>query len=58
VRLARRVAPRRNGHSDLGLSPSALGRALELPVRGEAALIARGVRLPAGVSVGMACAAR
>jgi SAM-dependent methyltransferase len=58
VRLARRVAPRRNGRSDLGLSPSALGRALELPVRGEAALIARGVRLPAGVSVGMACAAR
>ena len=58
VRTARRLAPSRNGSSDLTMVPSALGRALELPVRAEAKLVERGVRLPAGVSVGMVCAAR
>jgi SAM-dependent methyltransferase len=58
VRTARRLAPGRRGRSDLTLAPAALGRALELPVRAEAKLIERGVRLPAGVSVGMVCTAR
>ena len=47
-----------NGKSDLHLSPSALDRCLELPVRGEAELIKRGVSLPAGVSLGMVCTVR
>ncbi|HEV3378475.1 MAG TPA: class I SAM-dependent methyltransferase [Thermoleophilaceae bacterium] len=54
VRIVRRLAPGR-GRSDLTLAPAALGRALELPVLAEAKLIERGVRLPAGVSVGMVC---
>ena len=58
VRLARRLLPGRNGGSDLALAPARVNRLLELPVRGEAALIERGVRLPAGVSVGMVCAPR
>jgi SAM-dependent methyltransferase len=58
VRLVRRVLPGRSQRSDLDLSPSAVGRALEALTRAEAGLIARGVRLPAGVSVGMACTAR
>ena len=58
VRLFRRVVPGRSRRSDLELSPPAVGRALELVMRAEAALIERGVRLPAGVSVGMACTAR
>jgi hypothetical protein len=44
--------------SDLHLSPSALDRWLELPVRAEARLIERGASLPAGVSVGMVCMRR
>jgi SAM-dependent methyltransferase len=44
-----------NGKSDLHLSPVALDRLLELPVRAEARLIGRGASLPAGVSVGMVC---
>ena len=58
VRMAQRLAPTWRSRSDLALAPAALGRALELPVRAEAKLIERGVRLPAGVSVGMACTAR
>jgi hypothetical protein len=58
VRLIRRALPGRSRRSDLELSPPVVGRALELVMRAEAALIARGVRLPAGVSVGMACTAR
>jgi SAM-dependent methyltransferase len=58
VRTARRLAPGRRARSDLALTPAALGRVLELPVRVEAKLIERGVRLPAGVSVGMVCTAR
>lgn len=46
-----------DGSSDLSLSPAALNRVLELPSRGEAWLVRSGVRLPAGVSVGMVCAA-
>jgi SAM-dependent methyltransferase len=44
--------------SDLELTAPWLSRLLELPVRAEAGLIGRGVRLPAGVSVGMVAAAR
>jgi SAM-dependent methyltransferase len=58
VRLVRRMLPARSSRSDLDLSPSVLGPALELPIRAESALIARGVRLPAGVSAGIACSAR
>jgi SAM-dependent methyltransferase len=46
-----RAAPRRNGRSDLDLVPPALNRVLEQPLRLEAQAIARGARLPAGVSV-------
>jgi SAM-dependent methyltransferase len=55
VRMIGRL--RRNGASrtDYDLAPRALNRALELPMAGEARLIARGARLPAGVSIGMLC---
>ena len=52
--LARRRAPR-DGRTDYQLTGGALNRALELPMRAEAALIARGARFPAGVSIGMVC---
>jgi SAM-dependent methyltransferase len=42
---------------DLKLTPPALNRALKQPMALEAALIARGVRLPAGVSIGVLSAA-
>jgi SAM-dependent methyltransferase len=45
-----------NGRSDFELTPGRLNRLLAQPMRAEAALIARGARLPAGVSVGMVCA--
>ena len=53
VRLVSSDKPR----SDYDLAPRPLNEALVLPMRGEAALIARGGRLPAGVSVGMVCSA-
>jgi hypothetical protein len=58
VRMLRRLRPDAGGSSDLELAPSMLNRLLELPSVGEAKLIQRGVRLPAGVSVGMVCAAK
>jgi SAM-dependent methyltransferase len=58
VRTAQRLRRNGNGKSDLHMSPSALDRWLELPVRGEAELIRRGASLPVGVSVGMVCEAR
>jgi SAM-dependent methyltransferase len=53
VRLADRLRhrPRPAGVSDLHLSPAALNRALELPLRIEAALLRCGGRLPAGLSL-------
>jgi SAM-dependent methyltransferase len=50
VRLAQR---RRRAHpgSDLDLTPSALNRVLELPLRLESRLVAAGGRLPAGLSL-------
>ena len=44
--------------SDTTLAPASLGRLLELTSTAEAKLIERGVRLPAGVSVGVVCVAR
>jgi SAM-dependent methyltransferase len=56
VRLAQRVR-RGPGTTDYERTPAALSRLLEAPMRAEARLIERGVRLPAGVSVGMVCRA-
>jgi SAM-dependent methyltransferase len=53
-----RLLARRNGgggRTDYQLTRGPLNRVLELPMRGEAALIRRGLRLPAGVSIGMVC---
>ena len=58
VRMLQRVSSNGNGKSDLEVSPSALNRWLELPVRGEAQLIRRGLSLPAGTSLGMVCRLR
>lgn len=55
--LTRRQAPR-DGRSDYQLTEGPLNAVLSLPMRGEAALIRRGARLPAGVSIGMLCEAR
>jgi SAM-dependent methyltransferase len=57
VRALRKRRPGHNGHSDLALTPARLNRALELPGRVEATLIERGVVLPAGLSIGLACVA-
>ena len=54
--LARRRAPR-DGRTDYQLTAAPLNRLLELPMRAEATLIARGARFPAGVSIGMVCRA-
>lgn len=53
VRLAERVRrhPRRAAVSDLDRTPHALNRALEMPLRIEAAVLRRGARLPAGLSL-------
>jgi SAM-dependent methyltransferase len=56
IALVRAVAGRQSrGRTDYQLTGGLLNRALELPLRAEAALIARGVRFPAGVSIGMVC---
>jgi len=54
--LARRTS--RRGHTDLDRTPPLLNRALELPMRLEAAMISRGARFPAGVSLGLVCRRR
>lgn len=55
IRLARRGsgngARPEAGSSELSLTPPALDALLELPLRAEAALIARGLSLPAGLSL-------
>jgi len=43
----------RQGHTDLDRTPALLNGALGLPMKLEAALIARGARFPAGVSIGV-----
>jgi SAM-dependent methyltransferase len=50
--LARRRAAQR---TDYQLTGGLVNRLLELPMRAEAALIERGARFPAGVSIGMVC---
>ncbi len=44
-----------DAHNDLQRTPPALNRALRAPMLLEAALIERGARLPAGVSIGAVC---
>jgi SAM-dependent methyltransferase len=56
--LARRRPAGADGRPDLKLTPAALNRLLERPMRLEAALIRRGAQLPAGVSIGIVCTAR
>lgn len=58
VRTLQRFRRNGNGSSDFHITPSALNRWLELPVRGEARLIKLGASLPAGVSLGMVCTVR
>jgi SAM-dependent methyltransferase len=58
VRLMQRLRSNGNGKSDLELSAGSMDRVLELPIRGEANLIRRGISLPAGVSLGMVCRTR
>ena len=53
VRLLGRVRDSARGASDLRLTPSGLNRVLAAPMLLEAALIGRGARLPAGVSIGV-----
>jgi hypothetical protein len=57
VAAARLVArsSKRQGHTDLDRTPALLNAALEAPMKLEAALIRRGVRFPAGVSLGLVC---
>jgi SAM-dependent methyltransferase len=51
VRIARRGTREQDGASDLELTPPALNRILELPLRGEAALVGRNLDLPPGLSL-------
>jgi SAM-dependent methyltransferase len=53
VRIAERLRrhPRPATTSDLDLTPRSLNRALEVPLRIEAAVLRRGARLPAGLSL-------
>jgi SAM-dependent methyltransferase len=51
VRLALRSQGERQRRSELALTPRTLDPLLELPLRAEAALLRRGVRLPAGLSL-------
>ncbi len=57
VAAARLVSRRssRPGRTDLDRTPAHVNRALEVPFALEASAIARGARLPAGVSLGMLC---
>jgi len=57
IRALRREQSGDDASSDLSLAPASLNRLLELPIRGEARLVERGCRLPAGVSIGVVCAA-
>jgi SAM-dependent methyltransferase len=54
ARVATRRMPSR-GRSDLELTPARLDHVLEAPLRLEAALLARGMRLPAGLSLLCVC---
>ncbi len=45
----------RSGHTDLDRTPAMLNGVLEQPMKFEAALVRRGARFPAGVSLGLVC---
>jgi SAM-dependent methyltransferase len=53
-----RLTARRRRRTDYELTEGPLNRVLELPMRAEAALIERGWRFPAGVSIGAVCTPR
>lgn len=53
VRTLARRRPPADGRPDLKLTPPALNRLLLAPMSAEAAVIRRGARLPAGVSIGV-----
>jgi SAM-dependent methyltransferase len=56
IALVRLLARRKAGQrTDYQLTGGVVNRLLELPMRAEAALIARGMRFPAGVSIGVVC---
>jgi SAM-dependent methyltransferase len=56
VRLAARARHAKPDHRlDVNLTPPALNRVLLAPLEFEAALVKRGVRFPAGVSIGVVC---
>ena len=55
VRTLTRRRPAADGRPDLKLTPPALNRLLLAPMQAEAAMIRRGARLPAGVSIGIVC---
>jgi SAM-dependent methyltransferase len=57
VRTLARRRPPTDGRPDLKLTPPLLNRLLLAPMKLEAAMIRRGVRLPAGVSIGVVCRA-
>lgn len=58
VRLAARVRHSQDdGRLDVNLTPAALNRTLLAPMELEASLIKRGVRFPAGVSIGVVATA-
>jgi SAM-dependent methyltransferase len=56
IALVRLLARRRSGsRTDYQLTGGVMNWLLEAPMRAEATLIARGMRFPAGVSIGMVC---
>jgi SAM-dependent methyltransferase len=55
ARLVEKFSPSRHGQTDLDRTPESLNGVLHLPMKLEARMIQRGIRLPAGVSLGMLC---
>ena len=56
IAVAKRLPRRSNGpKADLERTPATLNAPLSLPMRFEARLIRAGIRLPAGVSIGIVC---
>ena len=55
IAVARKVPHRRRDRPELERTPAALDGMLSLPMRLEAAVIRKGLPLPAGVSVGLVC---
>ena len=55
IALARKLPERGTASAELERTPGWANGFLSLPMRAEARLIASGLRLPAGVSVGMVC---